>query len=53
VNRHGQLSGGWSWGHPEIMRALLEDEGVAFIEEFRVDLMRHFWDPEEDEGSQK
>ncbi|CAN5182320.1 hypothetical protein BH20CHL1_BH20CHL1_01280 [soil metagenome] len=35
------------------MRALLEDEGVAFIEEFRVDLMRHFWDPEEDEGSQK
>lgn len=53
VNRHGELSGGWSWGHPEIMRALLEDEGVAFVEDFRVDLTRHFWDPEEDEDSQK
>lgn len=49
VNRFGELSGGWSWGHPEIMRALLEDEGVSFVEEFRVDLARHFWDPQEDE----
>lgn len=53
VNRFGELSGGWSWGHPEIMRALLEDEGVSFIEEFRVDLARHFWDPQEGEDRQE
>ena len=45
VNRHGELSGGWAWGHPAIMRALLEDEGVTFSGEFTVDLARHFWDP--------
>lgn len=46
VNRFGELSGGWAWGHPEIMRAILEEEGVTFVGEYRVDLVRHFWDPE-------
>jgi methylated-DNA-protein-cysteine methyltransferase-like protein len=48
VNREGELSGGWAWGHPDIMRGLLEEEGVAFIGEYRVDLARHFWEPDED-----
>lgn len=48
VNRHGELTGGWAWGHPAVMRALLEDEGVTFVEEFCVDLERHLWEPEDD-----
>ncbi|MBX5444274.1 MGMT family protein [Sphaerobacter sp.] len=47
VNRNGELTGGWAWGHPAIMRALLEDEGVTFVDEYQVDLARHLWDPME------
>lgn len=48
VNRYGYLSGGWSWGHPDVMKALLEEEGVTFVEneEYTVDLARHLWEPE-------
>jgi len=45
VNRYGELSGGWAWGHPDIMKQLLLEEGVTFIAEYRVDLERHFWLP--------
>lgn len=48
VNRFGELTGGWSWGHPAIMRGLLEDEGVTFVDEYQVDLERHLWDPNEE-----
>lgn len=51
VNRNGELTGGWAWGHPAIMRALLEDEGVTFVDEFQVDLARHLWDPMEAEDT--
>ncbi|HET9016800.1 MAG TPA: MGMT family protein [Thermomicrobiaceae bacterium] len=47
VNRNGELTGGWSWGHPAVMRGLLEDEGVTFVDEFQVDLARHLWEPDE------
>jgi methylated-DNA-protein-cysteine methyltransferase-like protein len=45
VNREGRLSGGWAFGGPEVQRALLEDEGVLFLEDGRVDMARHYWDP--------
>jgi methylated-DNA-protein-cysteine methyltransferase related protein len=45
VNRYGELTGGWSWGHPAIMRGLLEEEGITFVDEYQVDLSRHLWDP--------
>jgi len=45
VNRIGYLSGGWNFGHPDIMRDALLDEGVTFVEEYQVDMKRHFWDP--------
>ena len=45
VNRYGELSGGWSFGHPDVMKHLLEDEGVTFVEEYRVNLERHLWIP--------
>ena len=48
VNRFGELTGGWSWGHPAIMRGLLEDEGVTFVDEYQVDLKRHLWDPNDE-----
>ncbi len=45
VNAAGHLSGGWSFGHPDIMRQMLEAEGVRFVGEYDVDLRRHLWDP--------
>ena len=45
VNRYGELSGGWAWGHPAVMRGLLEDEGVTFVDEFRVNMDKHLWIP--------
>jgi methylated-DNA-protein-cysteine methyltransferase related protein len=50
VNRNGELTGGWAWGHPDIMRGLLEDEGVTFVDEYQVDLERYLWDPNEELG---
>lgn len=45
VNRYGELSGGWAWGHPDVMRQLLIDEGVTFVGDYQVDLDKHLWIP--------
>jgi methylated-DNA-protein-cysteine methyltransferase-like protein len=45
VDREGRLSGGWHWGHPDVMAGLLHDEGVPFLEPHRVDLKRCLWTP--------
>lgn len=45
VNRYGQLSGGWAWGHPDVMKHLLVEEGVTFVDEYQVDLKAHLWIP--------
>jgi methylated-DNA-protein-cysteine methyltransferase related protein len=50
VNREGALTGGWGFGHPEVMRSLLRDEGVPFLSEDQVDLTAIFWDPADDTG---
>ena len=47
VNRSGVLTGEHAFGAPGAMRALLEDEGVTFREDGRVDMRRHFWMPGE------
>lgn len=47
VNRDGALTGGWAFGHPDIMRQLLLDEGVPFLPNGNVDLERCLWDPED------
>ena len=52
VDRNGFLSGGWHWGHPDIMAGLLSDEGVPFLEQYRVDLAACLWLPDEDEPDQ-
>ncbi|MGI9254481.1 MAG: MGMT family protein [Thermomicrobiales bacterium] len=47
VDRNGMLSGGWAFGHPEVMRAQLFHEGVPFLAENQVNLAACFWDPGE------
>jgi methylated-DNA-protein-cysteine methyltransferase-like protein len=48
VNRVGFLSGGWYFGHPDIMRGMLIEEGIAFKDEYVVDLEQCLWDPDQD-----
>ena len=45
VNRSGVLTGEHAFGPPGVMRSLLENEGVTFLDDGRVDLRRHLWDP--------
>jgi|SRR5665811_511095 len=47
VNRNGALSGGWAFGHPEIMRPLLLDEHIPFLSDGTVDLAKCLWDSED------
>ena len=51
VNRIGLLSGGWHFGHPDVMRDLLLAESVAFVDDYQVDLPRHYWQPDLDSAS--
>ncbi len=46
VNCSGVLTGEHAFGPPGTMRALLEAEGVTFREDGRVDMVRHFWEPD-------
>src|SRR5215207_2432638 len=48
VDRNGFLSGGWHWGHPDVMAGLLRDEGVPFLDPYRVDLAACLWLPDEE-----
>src|SRR3984893_4117632 len=48
INSKGELSGSWAFGSPELMRQLLENEGIVFSEDDRVDLKRYGWDPARD-----
>ena len=50
VDRNGFLSGGWHWGHPDVMAGLLSDEGVPFLETYRVDLAACLWLPDEEDS---
>lgn len=44
VNRNGELTGK-AWFGGDIMEQLLRSEGVAFDDQGRVDMDRHFWKP--------
>lgn len=48
VNRYGYLSGGWHFGHPDVMKMRLVEEGVAFRDDYEVDLDQCLWDPAAD-----
>lgn len=44
LNRLGQLTGRAHF-EGDTMRERLEQEGVAFKEDYTVDIEKHFWDP--------
>ena len=48
INSKGELSGNWAFNTPGGMRKLLEEEGIVFTPEGRVDLKRYGWDPSRD-----
>jgi methylated-DNA-protein-cysteine methyltransferase-like protein len=52
VDRNGFLSGGWHWGHPDVMAGLLRDEDVPFLDPYRVDLAACLWLPDEEDLEQ-
>ncbi|HEX6109947.1 MAG TPA: MGMT family protein [Ktedonobacteraceae bacterium] len=48
INSKGELSGSWAFGSPDLMRQLLENEGIIFSDDGRVDLKRYGWEPMRD-----
>jgi methylated-DNA-protein-cysteine methyltransferase-like protein len=48
INSKGELSGSWAFGSPNMMLQLLEEEGIVFSEDGRVDLKRYGWEPVRD-----
>ena len=45
VNRNGELTGRRYFATPDMMRELLESEGIEFIDD-KVNLKKHLWKPE-------
>lgn len=41
VNKEGRVAPGFAFGGPTIQRKLLEAEGVTFLDEIHVDLVKH------------
>jgi methylated-DNA-protein-cysteine methyltransferase-like protein len=49
LNRLGQLTGRAHFPD-DTMRERLQQEGIQFVDDYTVDIDRHFWDPEELRG---
>jgi len=45
INRNGMLTGKHHFGGPRVMQELLENEGVAIVDDCVVDFRGLFWDP--------
>jgi methylated-DNA-protein-cysteine methyltransferase-like protein len=45
VNKHGGLAAGWPNGGRAAHAALLEAEGISVSDEYKVDISRLLWDP--------
>lgn len=50
VNRVGEVSPAFAFGGENVQIALLQNEGVTFTEDGRVDLNKHLWHPENQGG---
>ena len=44
VNRKGECSGSFAFGGPDAQKRLLEQDGVTFAIDGRVDMQKHQWD---------
>ncbi|MFB2120760.1 MGMT family protein [Parapedobacter sp. 2B3] len=51
VNRVGLLTGKRAFGSPTMMAQLLENEGVAVVDDKVADFDRVFWDPQACDGA--
>lgn len=47
VNKQGDLTGR-SYFRGDVMRERLRQEGIEFIDEYIINIDRHFWDPNEE-----
>ncbi|MBE0673852.1 MAG: MGMT family protein [Bacteroidales bacterium] len=45
VNRNGLLTGKHHFGTPNLMRELLENEGLIIVEDRIINFEERFWDP--------
>lgn len=50
VNRNGLLTGKHHFGHPDLMRQLLEQEGAVVEEDKILNFKELFWDPARELG---
>lgn len=48
VNRNGLLTGKHHFGGPDVMKQLLESEGITVRNDQIIEFERHFWDPEQE-----
>lgn len=48
VNRNGMLTGKHHFGSPDMMKQLLENEGVIVNDDKIIDFNEYFWDPLKD-----
>lgn len=46
VNRFGELSGSFAFGGLEMQKKLLENEGIIFSENGKIDLKEYLWNPQ-------
>lgn len=47
VNRNGLLTGKYHFGGMDVMRNLLESEGITIKNDQIINFAKHFWDPNE------
>ncbi|WP_102375177.1 MGMT family protein [Raoultibacter massiliensis] len=48
IFKDGRICEGYAFGGPDVQRKLLEDEGVAFVDDMHVDMESCLWAPEAD-----
>jgi len=45
VNRNGELSGAFAFGGMEMQKKLLENEGIIFNKDGKINLEKYLWKP--------
>ena len=52
IFKDGSLCAGEVFGSPQVQRLMLEEEGVGFLPDGRVDMENYRWEGPAEEGSQ-